>query len=270
MRRRALLAAAGTAAATAIAGCQSTADAGNQANGSVTITPGPGGSRTVVVTQSGEVKGDPDLAVLRVGIEVTGDNPGNVRSDLADRSDAVTAALRDHGLPADAITTERFRIDERVDRRAMEEDGVRPGSDADLDRYRYYVGTHSLAVEIDAIADTGDVIDVAVDAGATRVDRVTYTLSDGKRQELQQTAVRRAVRNARGEADAIADEVDGRIVEATLVDASEGGFHPVTRDVAYAQATPTPMATPGPEPRTRLEPGQVTVTARVTVKYRMR
>lgn len=276
MHRRALLLATGVTAATAIAGCQSITggdgpapeNGANPSTGS-TISSGPGDSRIVIVTNTGEVTGDPDLAVLEVGIEITGDTAGNVRSELAARSDEVTSALRDYGIPEDAISTRQFRIDERLDRRRMEEDGVRPGSTEDVDEYRYFVGVHSLTVEVEAIDEAGEVVDVAVDAGATDVDRVTYTLSDEKRSELRETAVRRALRNARTEADAIADEVDGRIVEATIVDASEGEFHPVTRDVAFERATRTPAATPGPQPGTRLEPGEVTVTARVRVKYTM-
>lgn len=269
MRRRAFLLGAGTATATALAGCGSTGGgpAADGGDGSTTVEDGPGESRTVIVTQSGEVEGDPDLAVIRVGIEVTGEQPGPVRSELAERSDRVRSALREFGIPEDAITTERFNIDERLDREAMEADGVRPRRDVDLERYRYYVGVHTLSVDVETIGEAGEVVDVAVDAGATAVDRVTYTLSDEKRKDLQQTATRRALRNARSEADAIAEEVDGRIVEATVVDASEGGLQPVTREVAAGAATPTPAPTPAPP--TRLEPGRVTVTARVTVRYRM-
>ena len=86
---------------------------------------------------------------------------------------------------------------------------------------------------------------------------------------MREEAIRKAVRSARSEADAIASEVDGEIVEATVVDASRGRIAPVERsgDAALA-ATPAPEPTPAP--RTGVEPGDVTVSVDVDVRYTMR
>jgi len=267
MRRRELLAGTGTALAAGLAGClggDGGAAAGNE------TTPAPAGDRRVVtVSGTGEVRGDPDRAIVELDLAARADRAGAVRDDLATRADAVREALLDAGVDEDDITTSRFRIDERIDRRRLREADVDPDSTEARERFRFYQGTHSIAVELDDVDAVGTVIDTAVDAGADEVDRVVFTLSDGKRSDLREEALREAVRNARSEADAIAEEVGGEVVEATVVDASRGRIGPVERSGdAALQATATPAATPA-APSTGVEPGDVTVTVDVDVRYAM-
>jgi len=270
MRRRELLAATGTALAAGLAGCLGGDDGNGGAAAGNGTTPTPGGGRRVVtVSGTGEVRGDPDRALVELHLEARADSAGAVRDDLATRSDAVRGALLDAGTDGDDITTTRFSIDERVDRRRLRESDVDPDSPEARERFRFYRGTHSMEVELDDVDAVGTVIDTAVDAGADEVDRVVFTLSDGKRSDLREEALREAIRNARSEADAIAAEVGGEVVEATVVDASRGRVGPVERSGdAVLRATATPAATPA-APSTGVEPGDVTVTVDVDVRYTM-
>lgn len=268
MNRRQLLVGTGSLAATALAGCLGGIGGDGEAaaqSDAPTVEQRTG--RKVVVSNAGEVTGEPDLAVLRFGVESNADTASAVRTDLADRSEQLRQALLDYGLDEDAVTTSEFRIHERIDRRQMEEDGVNPRNREEAEEYVYYVGTHAFTVELEAIDEVGAVIDTAVDAGADTVDRVTFTLSDEKRDTLREEALRKALQGARSEAETIADEVGTTIAEATVVDASEGQVSPVHRDVSY-QAAATEAAGDGGA-STSVEPGDVTVTARVRVEYRM-
>lgn len=267
MKRRELIVATGAAATTALAGCVGTGDDGDATIGGGN---GPGNARTITVSNTGEVTGDPDLAVLRLGVEATENDAQTVRDDLSERADALVDALIDAGVDEDAITTHRYRIREQIDRRRMEADGVEPTSREEAEEYIYYQGTHSFSVEVEDVDRVGEVIDTAVDAGADEVDRVTFTLSDEKRADLREDALREAVQNARSEADAIADEIGAEVVEATVVDASDGRITPVERDVPVAEDD-APARTPSPDsaPSTGMEPGDVTVTAEVHVRYTM-
>lgn len=271
MKRREVLVASGTVAATALAGCTGnndgdTGDVG--ANGGNSTTPGSGNARTITVSNTGEATGDPDLAIVRPTVETTADTAGDARADLARRAEDVRTALIEFGLEEDAVTTRRFRIHERVDRRKMEEDGVRPSSREEAEKYSYYEGTHSFTVEVGDVDQVGGVIDAAVEAGADEIDRVTFTLSDERRATLREKALTEALRNARSEAETIASEVGASIVEADVVDASDARVSPVRRDVATAgDAGAAP--TESPAPPTGVEPGDVTVTAEVYVEYEM-
>jgi uncharacterized protein YggE len=270
MRRREMLVAAGTALSTAVAGCLNDgSDDPAAQNGSTAAPIGSGERRVVTVTGSGEVSGDPDRALLEFEIRARAEEAGAVRNDLATRAESVRTALIEAGVDEDRITTSRFRIHERIDRRRMREADVDPDDPEARERFRFYQGTHAFEVEVEDIDAVGSTIDTAVDAGADEVGRVVFTLSEEKETELREEAIRKAVRSARSEADAIASEVDGEIVEATVVDASRGRIGPVERsgDAALA-ATPAPEPTPAP--RTGVEPGDVTVSVDVDVRYTMR
>ena len=263
MNRRSFLATAAAVTPLAIAGClgdSSGSDAEPGAN--------PSG-RAITVSAEGESTGEPDLAVLSLGVEVQSDTAVEARSELADDTEALVAALEDEGVPEDDITTERFRIRERIDRRAAERDGIDPRGDIP-EEYRYYEGTHTYRVELQDIERVGEVIDAAVSAGANDVGRVTFTLSDAKQAELRKEALTEALDNARDEAETIAENVGANIVDVTLVDSSDGRITPVQREV-YAddspQPEPEPEPQPEPEPATTVAPGDVTVTVNIQVQY---
>lgn len=276
MRRRELLAAGGTVAAITLAGCASTSadddpnDPEETDNLSVEEGSEPGAGRTVIVSNTGEVADDPDMAVLRAGVESRADTAPEARDEIATKAEELVDALVEYGIGEDDITTQRYYIRDRIDRRAMEEDGVRPG-DPDVDEadYTYYQGSHSFEIEIHDVDAVGEAIDVAIDAGADDVGRVTYTLSDDKREELREEALRQAIDGARSEADTIAEEVGAEIVEARVVDASEGRISPITRDVSMVAEEPQATPAPDDSPRTGIETGEVTVTAEVRVQYEM-
>lgn len=264
MRRRELITATGTIAAAAIAGCTAFGQEDEPSGGGTDVD-----GRSVVVSSSGEAEGEPDLAVLQVSVEATGDDAGAVRDELATRADDLVSALVEYGVDEDDITTRRFGIHDRIDRRAMEADGVEPRSREDVEEYVYYQGTHSFTVETGDVDGVGALIDAAVDGGADTVGQVTFTLSDERRETLRQQALQRAIRDAREEAETIAGEVGASVAEATVVDASGGRVHPVRREVGYAGDGAARTPTPEPAPTTGVEPGDVTVTANVRVRYRM-
>lgn len=283
MRRRDVLLGTGTVLTAGVAGCIGGTDGGDGTDGSdgsadaevlaneTTATPGDTEPRRVVtVSGSGEVRGDPDRARVSFEIRARADKARTVRDDLATRAEQVRSALLETGLDEADITTTEFRIDEQIDHRKLREADVDPDSPEARERFRFYEGSHTFEVELDDVEAVGSTIDAAVGAGADEVDRVVFTLSDEKRRELREQALREAVQNARSEAEAVADEVGAEVVEATVVDASRGRIGPVERsgDAALA-ATPTPQAAGDGGSATGVEPGDVTVSVDVDVRFTM-
>lgn len=272
MKRREMLVAGGTVVATALAGCAGSPDTNSNDVGAQdgnATTPGSATGRSITVGSTGEAKGEPDLAVVQLAVQTSADAAGDARADLAEGGEDVRTALLEFGLAENAITTQRFQIRERLDRRRMEEDGVRPSSRAEAEKYIYYEGTHSFTVEVADIEQVGGVIDTAVGAGADEIDRVTFTLSEERRATLREEALKEALQNARSEAETIASQVGASIVEAEVVDASNARVSPVRREVATAGGDAGGMPTEAPAPSTGVEPGDVTVTAEVHVQYEM-
>ena len=205
MERRNFLLGSGAVAATALSGCLSSASSpadGGNPDGNV--------SRTISVTGAGEVTAEPDIATFIAGVEASGNEAGRVRDDLAAGIDAIHEALVDAGIDEDDISTRRMNV---------REDGIR------------YEGSHSLAVSVEPAEDIGEMIDVAVDAGADDIGRVRFTLTDETRDELREEAMQLAIEDAETEATLVANEVGESLGDVKHVDTSGSGVSPVRMDV---------------------------------------
>lgn len=263
MRRRELLLGSGLLAATTIAGCLGGAsgdDEGTPPDASTQQVSSEDSRRTVTVRSSGEVAAEPDLADLRVGVEVIDDDAATVRDELSRRASELEAGLLAYGIDEDDVTTDQFRVRDRYDHAAMREDGVEPRTEAEAAEYRYYVGTHAFSVDVHDVDDVGGVIDAAIDAGADEIGRIDFTLSDDRRDELREEALEAALEDARVEADLIAAEIGATVLEASHVDTSGADVSPVRERFDVDEAADA-------APTTQLHPDDVTVRASVTVEY---
>lgn len=201
----------------------------------------------VTVTASGEAETEPDEAVVRVAVEATADDPTVARQRVADNASSMRAALVDLGLPAEAVRTTGFDIYE--DRVRAPEPGAEPATT--------YRARHAFAVEVEDTGMVGEVIDTAVENGATSIHGVEFTLSEETRQQLRQEAIDEAMSDARTQADAIA--AAGGLTITGVDRVRTGGA---------AGPRPVPMAaTADAGGGTSIESGAVSVRATVTVVY---
>lgn len=239
MNRRTALAAIGGGTVAALAGPLSTASAATPAD-----TESAPNRRTVTVTGTGNVDTDPDKAVIAVAVEATdSDDASAVVSELATNAKSIRQALREYGISEDDITTERYGL--RYD-----------------DHDNRYEGHHRYSVEIDDPDAVGDVIDRCVAAGADTIDRIEFTLSDDRRERLYDEAVDTAVADARREAELYTDATDLQLGEPVSIETTRTGHTPFTQrvDVAVEREMAESAAT-------RIDEGEVSVTAEVRIEY---
>lgn len=205
----------------------------------------PADSGTVVATGAGSVTADPDLAVLSVAVASTADTADAAREATATRVDTLLTALADAGVDEANVTSTGYSLTPQYDYR----DGSR-----DLLGYR---AVHTFRVET-APADAGRIVDASVAAADVEVWSVAFTLSDDRREALRADAIAAAVENARRDAEAAAGAADLTIDD---VDAMQVGSASVpSPQVADARAEAG---------ATEFQPGPVTVSATVTVTYRV-
>jgi len=260
MRRRQLLIGGVATASAALAGCTGAA----RDDPDVEAASDRAEARTIAVSAAGEAEAEPDLAVLRTGVEVTGDDPREVRDEVGERADRLREALLGHeALEDEDVTTDGFDVRERVDYRAMERDGVRPDDPEAVEEYRHYEGRHGYSIEVDDVDAVGEVIDVAIDAGADEIGRIRYTLSADVRDDLREEAIEEALADAETEAEVVAREVDASLVQVESVDTSGGRVSPVTERYDAEMAETDDAA------GTELHPDDVSVGADVHVVFRM-
>jgi len=224
-----------------LAGCAAPLQADGGADAGADDADGP----TIDVSGTGTASADADLAVVRVSVIARGDSADAVRGQVATDAESMRAALRDAGVPEDAVTTESFRVSPRYDRVN------------DTRELVGYEAVHAFRIEV-APDRAGEVVDVAVSGGADRVDGVGFTLTDETRAELREQALTEAVESARADADAIAGAAGLTVTGVDSASTSQD-FSPIFQD-RVAEAG-------GDAAATSFEPGPVTVSATVSVTY---
>lgn len=204
----------------------------------------------ISVSANGQVTTSPDTAIVSVEIEATAANASTARTRVAENVSSAREALVASGLDEEQLTTTDFDIYRRAERprRGQEEERV-------VTRAR-----HELRIELTSIDAAGDVIDTAVENGATNVHDVSFTISRDTREELKQEALTDAMANARAKADTLAGQANLEIANVDVV--TTGLAHDSGRQTAF-EATPAPAD----GARTNFEAGPVTVDATVSVSY---
>jgi len=145
-------------------------------------TPAPSDPPVVVTVGEGSVKRAPDRAWVTIAAESRAKTPAEVQKLNADAMSAVLQKLKGLGLPAEAIRTSAYEL--------------RPEFDYANNRQtlRGYVARNAVEVRVDDLPRLGEVLDVAVAAGATSVSGIRFDLKD--RANAEQMALQRAVADA--------------------------------------------------------------------------
>ena len=204
-------------------------------------------NRTITVAGSGDVDVAPDAAVVRLSVEASGTDAGNVSDTLASKAERLRETLQDFGIDDADIQTRYYDV--RTDRPGGDRDGA-----------ARYVGQQSLEVTLSDVERAGDLIDAAVDGGADEVHGVRFTLSEDERADVRDDALRAALENARDEADVLATasalEVTG-IQSISTTGADVRPYH--AEAVAYAAGDGGAA--------TRIDSRDVTVSASARVVF---
>lgn len=203
----------------------------------------------VVVAGEAVVRVAPDVATFDVTAEVRRRSPRDAQREAAELMAAVQARLEQAGLAESALETRGYWVApefEFVDGRRV---------------LRGYVARNTIEVRVDDLARAGELVDVAVSAGATAVGDLRFERRD--RQAVARQALQAAVADALARAQAAAAGA-GRAVDR-VVRIEESGVAPpppvpvlAARGTA-AEAAPTPIS-----------PGTIEVRVRVTLTAAIR
>lgn len=205
---------------------------------------------TVSVSATGTVTAAPDEAVVRFAVVRTADSAEAARAGLAEDVAAVRGAIRDAGVPDDAVETSSFGVFPVYDY-DRPRDGTGPREPTG------YRATHALAVTV-PVDDAGATVDTVVGAGADEVYGVEFTLSDERRADLRSQAVENAVAAARADADAAAGAAGLSVDSVRTITVEDGGS--VSPFFARAEADAAGAGT-------SFDPAPATVRATVRVTY---
>lgn len=203
---------------------------------------------TIVVSGTGRVAVDPDVADLRLGVAISRPTVVAARSAAAEAMSAILAAVTAAGVARRDVRTTVLSVQPRYDYR----DGQAP-------TLAGYDLANVVEITVRDLATLGGVVDGALTAGATSLDGLTFRVDDPR--EAEHAARTAAVVEARARADVLA--AASGVTISGVTDISEGGPQPT-----WPQPKATRMLTAA-DAGTPVEAGSTEIAVTVTITFRM-
>lgn len=210
------------------------------------------GARTLRVEGTGEAKAEPDEAFIDLAVETTATTAKVAAEENARKMEKVVAALTKAGIERKEIDTRNYSVFPEYT--PPRPDGTEPP------RLKGYRVLNTVEVHVRDVTRVGELLDVALGAGANRVDDVRFGLS--KEDAVQAEALRQAIERARATAQVMAASLGvklGPVLDASTV-TEPPPFFPARMAMAEA-------ADKGGGPTTPIQPGEQTLTMRVTLIF---
>jgi uncharacterized protein YggE len=204
-----------------------------------------------VIVTIGEavVRRAPDRALITVGVETRAKSPREAQRLNADAMSDVQERLTGARVPRDAIRTAGYDLQQEFDfvqgRRIP----------------RDYVARNTVEVRVDDVARAGEIMDLAVQGGATSLTSIRFDLQD--RTGAEREALRLAVADARARADAAAAGAGRSVDRVIRVDDSRESAVPPPRPLMAMTRAADTVQTP-------IEPGVIEIHARVSLTVSMK
>lgn len=202
---------------------------------------------TLRVTGTGTVVVAPDQAQISLGVVTIGATAAEAMAGNSPKVKAIIDMLKGEGVAPADIRTSNFNIQPRYNNR---QDGQAP-------KIAAYQVSNMVDAKIAKLADLGDILDAAIGAGATNVNRLTmgYSDHDGAMDKARAEAVKDAVVRAGLIADA-AGVALGPILSIDEGAAGGPGPRPMLARSAEMDAVP-------------IEAGSTGISARMTLVWQI-
>ena len=207
-------------------------------------------NRTIHVSGSGSVVGEPDIATLNLGVSVEKASVEEAREVAASAMTEVTESLKAHNVAEKDIQTENFSI--------------RPQYDyTDTGRVlRGYRVDNTVSVKVRELGSLSDIIDAAAAAGGdiVVVNAIQFMIEDSTALQTQARAL--AVKNAEAKAQTLAEASGVTLGKpVTITEISLGAGPPIAFAESAAFDDSARSSTP-------IEAGELTVN--VTIVYEIK
>lgn len=204
---------------------------------------------TITLTGTAQIRARADQVTIDLAVVTRAGTASDAIRENARIADQVIAAVRQQGVPSDAIATA----------------GIRVGpfyvwdKETETNKLGGYEAINAVVVDV-RVELAGVVYDAGVAAGATHGSGLTFRLRDEAAHRKQ--ALLAAVKSARDEADIVTRALRAHIVAPEKIDVPAGGGPVIFKSARLAMAegaSETPVL-----------PGEITVSATVEVTFRYR
>jgi uncharacterized protein YggE len=186
--------------------------------------------RTLTVTGRGVEAIPTTQTQVRLGVEVQGKTAAEVQQEAARRSSAVVELLRSRQV--EKLETAGITLNPIYN------------YDNNQQRLTGYTATNTVSFRINT-ASAGTLLDDAVNAGATRIDGVSFVAAESAIEQARKQALRKATQDAQSQADAVLSALN--LKRGDILGIQVNGAiapPPMYRQLAGARAAAADAATP--------------------------
>ncbi len=217
----------------------------------VVVCATPEDVRTISTSGSGAVTVTPDMCRVSLSITNTGTDVQTIQNLNTKAANRVISALQEkYSLSEEEIRSSGYSISE-VYREKFDTDN------------QVYQVSHSIAIETEKILYIGDMIDTAIDNGATGASSLSFYLSPVKEHEYRDQALSAAVAEARGDAEIVAAALGSGLGAVQSVNVQQSSYPLYT-----SYKTPVPqVAGYDTDESTSFLPGETEVNAYISMVY---
>ena len=210
--------------------------------------------QTVTVQGSGTIKVDPDIAYVSAAVETRAATASEAQKQNAEKFAAVEKVLREkYGLSGKDVQTTGFHVYPEYD--YTERDGR---------KLIGYTAVHSVRISVRKLDEIGALLDAISQAGANRIDGVAFGTEKSETYELE--ALKKAMANADAKAQVLATSAKKQL--KGVINIVESG---VSAPITFGPTAKVAFdAAPAAGYTTSVQPGQIEITASVTVQFEMR
>jgi uncharacterized protein YggE len=193
---------------------------------------------------------DSDKVDIYVGAQVDADKASDSQQQNAVIMQNIRNGLALKGITSKSVQTTEYSLQQIREWDDIKREYVTKG----------YRTIHILKIKLTDINKAGEIIDVAVSNGANRVDNIVFGLSDSVEKQMRIQALTEAGKDAREKADAIAS---GLGISITKVHRASESSVWVTPYYSMKEN----LAAGGAAAPTEISPGQIQISASVSVSY---
>ena len=244
----------------------------------------------ILVSGQGSASAAPDLAIVRLGVEATGETIKEARSSAASALGKIIDTLLEKEIAEEDIQTSRLSIHPRYSTRTITKcpgaeatgsasSGATTGMTPEIGRPQPegecyterqsvitgYEVNNQLVVRLRDLDAVGDVIDEITDAGGdlTRFQGISFSLED--QGPLQDKALTAAIEDAQAKAAHVAEK--SGVTLGDLIRISEASTQPGAPYPRFGGASFAMLESAAVDAPTSIEGGLVTVSAAVQAVY---
>jgi len=201
------------------------------------------------VSGRGVVTVTPDIAVLRLGVEVQSASVATAQSQAAEAMGKIMTALTDNGIAEKDIQTQHYSIYPITKWDQDDEEQIVTG----------YRVTHTVNAKIRNIDEAGTIIDTVTAAGGdyTRINSISFSVDEPS--TYYEEARGKAMADAKAKATQLAELADAKLGKATYISESSYIPAPTYRQDVYEEAMSVG--------ETSISPGELEISLTIQVNY---